>query len=224
MPAAFHPAKTDAPAPIPHRRVALFKALARERKRLSGEAQTALAQGNTFTFVDRTWVTLWYDPDHAVQSECGGMTAFRAITATGDLLWYVAPAGDAPVYHAHCADPHEAIEHATVALGAQIDLNRRWMHIERLARELRSGALHFDITPQDIARAPVAPFVFHMAIYLTRKLAGRDMSGREAALLMKVQPSVGFVIHAAWLRSVATAPHSRMANVRKTPVGFEAIC
>lgn len=224
MSAALALAKTDAPAPIPHRRVALFKTLAGERKHLSGDTRDALARAETFTFVDRTWVTLWYDPDHAVRSDCGGMTAYRAITTTGDLLWYVAPKGDAPVYHAQCADPHEAIEHATVALGAQIDLNRRWSHIERIARDLRSGALAFDISAQDVARAAVAPITLRAAMACIRKLTGRDMSGRHAAMLMKLQPSVGFVIHAAWLRALATAPYAPIAKARKKPVGFEAIC
>ena len=213
-----------APAPAPHRRVTLFKTLAGERKAVQDDEKAALETGEAFNFVDRTWVTLWYDPGHAVRSDCGGMTAFRAITSTGDLLWYVAPEGEAPVYHAHCADPFEAIEHATVALGAQMDLNRRWAHIERLAANLRQGTMRFDVSLEDVRRAATAPIAFRAALSVLRLFGVRHVSGRSVAMLMPVAPKIGFVIHAAWIRSLAGAMARQSKLSRTAPVGFEAIC
>lgn len=217
--------QTYAPAPAPQRPGALFQKLAGERKTLSEGEREAIADASAFIFVDRTWVTLWYDPAHAIRSRCGGMTAYRAITTTGDLLWYVAPEGDAPVYHAQCADPFEAIEHATVALGAQADLNRRWAHIERLARDLRSGAVAFDVTAEDARRVPLRAVLFKTMMAVAGVSGKRAVSGRTAAMMMKVEPSVGFIIHAAWVRSHIAAPgHQGVVVAPRRPVGFEAIC
>ncbi len=218
------PATPLAAAPAPHLRTALFETLASERKTAPREERVKRATGDDFTFVDRTWVTLWYDPQNAVRSDCGGMTAYRAITTTGDLLWYVAPEGEAPVYHAQCADPFEAIEHATVALGAQSDLNRRWAHIERLASDLRQGIIHFDVTLADARLAPICPLGFKAMMASVGLFGATSVSGRTAAMLMRIEPTVGFVIHAAWLRAQGTAPATHVATKRSTPVGFESIC
>ena len=217
--------QTLAPAPVPQRPGALFQILMGERKTLSAGEKEAIADASAFTYVDRTWVTLWYDPAHAIRSKCGGMTAFRAITSTGDLLWYVAPEGDAPVYHAQCADPFEAIEHATVALGAQADLNRRWAHIERLAHGLRSGALKFNVTPEDARRVPMRPTLFKAFMAVVDLFGTRAISGRTAAMMMKVEPSIGFVIHAAWVRAqIADPVQNSVVVAPRKPVGFEAMC
>ena len=154
------------------------------------------------------------------------MTAYRAITTTGDLLWYVAPEGDAPVYHAQCTDPFEAIEHATVALGAQGDLNRRWAHIERLAAGLRCGAIEFDVSVEDARNVPLRAWVFTALMTVLGVFGTRSISGRMAATLMRMQPSVGFVIHAAWLRAQLSTPSgaAEVVVAHRRPVGFEAIC
>ncbi|MEM6374427.1 MAG: hypothetical protein AAF727_16870 [Pseudomonadota bacterium] len=221
MPAA----QTPAPAPALPRPGTLFQKLAGERRTLSDGEKEAIADASAFTFVDRTWVTLWFDPAHAIRSKCGGMTAYRAITTTGDLLWYFAPQGDAPVYHAQCADPFEAIEHATVALGAQADLNCRWAHIERLAAGLRARTMSFDVTREDAARVPIRSTLVR-AITAGMRLFGLPaISGRTAAALMRIDPSVGFVIHAAWVRAQIADPGQKDVVVaRHTPTGFEAIC
>jgi hypothetical protein len=197
--------------------------LAGERPGLDAAQRQSLIEVGAFTFVDRTWVTLWFDPDHAVRSDCGGMTAYRAITTTGDLLWYVAPAGEAPVYHAQCADPYEAIEHATVALGAQDDLNRRWVHIERLAHDLRRGAIHFNVTLDDARMAPICPLGFKAVMASVGLFGARAISGRTAAVLMKVEPNIGHIIHAAWMRAEAV-PTARSTRAKTAPMGFESIC
>ncbi|MEP4248996.1 hypothetical protein [Tateyamaria sp.] len=215
MPAAF------TPAPAPHRRSALFKTLVGERKTQNGTDQGQQPSTDGFTFVDRDWVTLWYDRDHAVRSDCCGMTAYRAITTTGDLLWYVAPEGKAPVYHAQCADPFQAIEHATVALGAQGDLNLRWAFIERLASDLRSGARTLDITLGDVQCSPVAPAGIRMFMACLARLGARHISARYVAMLMKVSPGLGFVLHTAWMRSQTNAASK---NTPIAPADFEAIC
>lgn len=212
---------TPAPAPVPHRRAAMFEVLAGERP----DAQGYDPEADAFVYVDRTWVTLWYDPDHSVRSQCGGMIAYRAITTTGDLLWYVAPAGEAPVYHAQCADPYEAIEHATVALGAQGDLNRRWMHIERVAQDLRAGRARFDVTWADARTAQVAPAGFRALMAVTGVCGAPRLSGRVAAMLMKLDPSMGHIIYAAWLRAQGVEAPTITATQPKAPrAPYAAIC
>jgi|GEM_PF-2996861 len=214
-----------APAPAPQKPGALFQKLIGERKTLSAGEKEVIADASAFIYVDRTWVTLWYDPGHAISSKCGAMTAYRAITTSGDLLWYVAPKGDAPVYHAQCSDPFEAIEHATVALGAQTDLNRRWAHIGRIAQDLRSGALDFDICAEDARNVPLRASPFRSVIALAGLLGDGKISGRMAAALMTIQPSIGFIIHAAWLRAQSEKPAQQGIVVAPhRPRGFEAIC
>lgn len=221
MPAAL------TPAPAPQTRNTLFKALASQRP-MSPEATENAPKlskaSDGFVFVDRTWVTLWYDTGNVVHSQCGGMTAYRAITTTGDLLWYVAPEGKGPVYHAQCADPFQAIEHATVALGAQNDLKSRWVFIECLARELRQGTLAFHITAQDVHNSPVAPLALRALMAGATKMGTARISGRSAAILMRVAPNVGFVLHTAWLRCQTHTVAPRVAAPRAPAVSFEAIC
>ena len=220
MPAAHSPA----PAPAPLRPGYLFHKLASTRKSLSQAETEALVKANTFTYVDRVWVTLWFDPEHMVTSDCGGMTAYRAITSTGDLMWYVAPEGDAPVYHAQCADPFEAMEHAAASVGIQSDISRRWAHIERLAGDLRSGTLDFDVTFEDARHSPACPTGFRAIMASMGLFGARAISGRVAAMLMRVEPGIGFIIHAAWVKShVDTKTRPGILTV-KPPVGFEGIC
>ena len=216
--------RIPAPAHALQRPGALFHKLAGERRMLSKGERDALVENAAFTYVDRTWVMLWYDPGHAIRSNCGGMTAYRAITTTGDLLWFVAPEGDAPVYHAQCADPFEAIEHATVALGAQADLNRRWTHIERLARDLRSRALQFDVTLEDARLAPICPTGFKAVMASVGLFGARSISGRMAAMLMKVEPGVGYIIHAAWMRTQPPVPEAGGHVTPRAPAVFGAAC
>ena len=209
------------PAPAPHHRDALFKTLVGEREDRPDGCSDKQRGVDSFTFVDRDWVTLWYDPEHAVRSHCGGMTAYRAITTTGELLWYIAPEGKAPVYHAQCADPFEAIEHSTVALGAQNDLNLRWAFIERLAQDLRSGAQAFDITLGDVKRSPVAPVALRTLLSCLSRLGIRRVPARLVAALMKIDPSLGFVIHTAWMRS-QTSADGKYRSI--DPVSCKATC
>ena len=58
-----------APAPSPLRSGALFDTLICERKVLTPGEKEVIADAGAIVFVDRTWVTLWLDPSHAIRSK-----------------------------------------------------------------------------------------------------------------------------------------------------------
>ena len=209
-------------APPPCLRESLFETLTAQRTL----GHCASKQGDTstdaFIFVDRTWVTLWYDPRHAIPSTCGSMTAYRAITTTGDLLWYVASENAGPVYHAQCATPAEAILHAKIALGIQGGTNGRMTQIHRLAQELRNGTIAFDVIDDDARGTSRRPIGFRALLALGALFGQRGISGRTAALLMMLDSDMGSIIQSA-ARRTHTAPGVSV-RARRQPVGFEAMC
>ena len=209
-------------APPPCLRGALFETLAAQRTLDVCATGQADAGADAFIFVDRTWVTLWYDPRHAIPSACGSMTAYRAITTTGDLLWYVASENAGPVYHAQCATPAEAILHAKIALGLRGGTNGRMTQIHRLAQDLRNGTISFDVIDDDARGAARRPIAFRALLALGALFGQRGISGRTAALLMRLDPDMGSIIQSAARRTKTTPRVSVQA--RRRPVGFEAIC
>ena len=204
------------------KRSALFKALAAQRACLAEQDQKALATSNTFVFANCNWVSLWFDPGHAVASDFGTMTAYRAITTAGELIWYVVPEAGAPVYHAQCADPVQAMDHAAEVHRGQHALRDEWHLVETIAQDLRSGTQQFDVTLDDARDAPMCPLGFKAVMASVGLFGFKRISGKTAAKLMAVEPQMGFVIHAAWKRA-NTSRIKGMITI-PTPVGYEAIC
>lgn len=190
----------------------LFETLAKERQMLSLIEKEVLAGSGSFVFDNTNWVKLWYDPGYAVASDCGTMTAYRAITADGDLLWFVFGDGKKLGFHATETDPVAAMEEAKAAWAHRKAVRTRWDEVEEVSRDLWRGTQKFDVRIEDAHASPLCTqgiegFMGSVGLGgLTR------ISGRTAAMMMKIEPQVGFVIFEAWQRHLADTPDTGQAE------------
>ncbi len=178
--------------------------LAKQRQYTSLLDKELIAVSDDMVFDKTDWVPLYFDRGNAVTSDCGQVTAYRAVTLKGEHLWMVFTPGKARGYHADCADPFEAIDRARNAWAHRRAVRQDWAAVEATARDLIWGRQRFSVTVADLEASPLCTMGcagFRNAIGLggvTR------IPGWMAAVLMKVEPQMGFVIHAAMTRTRAT--------------------
>lgn len=148
------------------------------------------------------WVTMWIDEGHKVSMDRGTTTAFRGIDTDGQLMWMVRHAEKSHGYHSLLTDPLAAIEQAQDAWAGRRAVRKRWDQVERVAADLIRGRQKFTVSRDDAARSPLC--TVGIDSFMRRMGLGNvhAMSGRTAALLMRVEPQVGFVIDAAHARVV----------------------
>lgn len=180
--------------------------LARQRPMTSLLDKEIIAEGPDLVFDKANWVPLYFDRGHAVPSDCGRMTAFRAVTLNGQFLWMVFAQDKQHGYHAACDDPVEALEQARHSWAHRRAVRQDWDLVERTARDLILGRQRFDVRIEDAQASPLCLLGidgFRRAVGLGRVTR---MPGRVAALLMKIEPQMGFVIHAALQRQARSVP------------------
>jgi len=174
--------------------------LAKRRQLTSLIDKEIIAESADMVFQKTDWVPLYMDRGHVVASGCGRMRAYRSITMKGRFLWMVFTPGKERGYHALANDPIEAMEQAQASWEERRAVRHNWDQIERTARDLIWGRQRFDISIDDLDACPLCTLGiegFRNAIGMGRVTR---MSGRTAALLMKVEPQVGFLISAAMAR------------------------
>ncbi|KNG94284.1 hypothetical protein [Pseudaestuariivita atlantica] len=143
------------------------------------------------------WVPMWVDTGHVVRSDCGTMFAERSITRGGRLIWLVTTEGKSHAYHATAQDPFAAFEQATEARDRRRFVRGQWDVVKRLQRDLMLGRRRFDVLIDDAAASPLC--AVGIQYFMSRIGMGRvrRVSGRVAALMMMIEPQVGFVIYEA---------------------------
>ncbi|MEM6308745.1 MAG: hypothetical protein AAF754_01755 [Pseudomonadota bacterium] len=186
----------------------LFFQLANTRQMMSLMEKDILGAANTFIYDKTDWVKLWFDPDHAVTSDCGTITAYRAITIQGQLLWYVFGAGKSRGYHATCADPFAAMAEAQDVWARRKYIKTEWAFVETLARDLRLGKRKLEVRIEDAHASPLCTLGIEGFMASVGLKGVRKISGRIAGLLMKIEPQLGFVIFQAWQREQAQQAHT----------------
>ncbi len=178
--------------------------LANQRPMTSLMDKDLAAISPDMVFDKSDWVPLYFDRGNAVTSDCGTITAYRAVTLKGESLWMVFTPAKARGYHADCTDPFEAIERAQHAWAHRRAVRQQWATVEATASDLIWGRQRFNVTVADLETSPLCTMGcagFRNAIGLGRVT---KIPGWMAALLMKVEPQLGFVIHAAMERNRAT--------------------
>ncbi len=166
--------------------------------------------------VRENWVRMWVDTGHVVSFDGGRITAFRGICDRGQPMWLVRHKNKKHGYHSLHSDPIDAVEEAQAAWDARRGGRARWNEVERCAADLLRGRRRLTVTMDDAhASALCAPGI---EAFLRRIGLGRvrRVSGRIAALMMKLEPQVGFVILAAMDRAAAEATEASDA-VRDSP-------
>lgn len=177
--------------------------LAQQRRMTSLMDMEIASAGPDMVFTKADWVPLYFDRGHGVTSDCGKITAFRALTLKGHFLWMVFAHDKARGYHASTQDPHDAIDMAKASWAHRRAVRQEWDLVERTARDLMLGRQRFDVRIEDLHASPLC----HLGGEGFRRAIGcgrvNRMPGWLAALAMKIEPQMGFVIHAAIQRNAA---------------------
>lgn len=146
------------------------------------------------------WVPMWVDWGHTVRSDCNTATAVRAISDRAELLWYVRHDTKTHGYHSICQHPFDALEEAMDAWGKRKFVRASWPAVRALARDLLTGRQKLTVTLQDVENSALCTLGvewFRDRLFISHKA---KISGRTAAILMKVEPQLGFVIYEAAVR------------------------
>ncbi len=178
--------------------------LAKQRQMTSLMDQEILSHSTDMVFTKADWVPLYFDRGNKVTSDDGQMSTYRAVTLKGELHWMVFTPKKACGYHAFCSDPFEAMEQAKACWAHRRAVRQDWDQVQRTARDLLTGRQRFDVRMEDAEASPLCTLGiegFRAAIGIKRI---NRMPGWLAALLMKIEPQMGFVIHAAMQRHAAS--------------------
>jgi hypothetical protein len=162
------------------------------------------------------WVRMWVDPEHAVRSDCGQITALRGITWDGQLLWLVHHREKRHGYHSAHTCPFAAINEAEGVWVERRRVRQNWSFVQSLQRDLLLGRRKLEVRVEDAHASALCSFGIEG--FLSRIGFGRvrRASGRTVALMMLLDDQAGFVILAAYEREFGAYPQSP-AEVRKFP-------
>lgn len=161
-----------------------------------------------FEFTTENWIHLWVDHAQQVLSECGTTRAFRGISVDEEPMWLVRHRDKIYGYHSLAKDPVTAIEEAQRAWMHRKEVRRNWAQVEEIARDLAAGRLKFDVHVEDAYASPLCTAGIKAFMKRFRISHVKSITGRRAAMLMRADNQVGFVIHEAWKREMSAQPVS----------------
>lgn len=165
-----------------------------------------LTVSNELVYDYQNWVAAFVDREHKVSFDGGLTTAYRAISISdGVLFWLVTRVDKKFAYHSEKLDPMDAVLDAEAAWIGRKAVRRQWHKVEELARDLLLGRQKFDVRVDDAMRSPLCGMGIREFMRRNRMQNVKQVSGRVAALLMKIDPQVGFAINQAFHRHSATA-------------------
>ncbi|WP_299686928.1 hypothetical protein [uncultured Tateyamaria sp.] len=174
-------------------------------------------QPERFQFDLSHGVQSWYDTEHTARSGFGTLTASRAITMSGVLFWRVCDPNRGLVYQAQAEDPNTAMDMALRAWDAARQLRDAPAALHRLIAELRRGHVDFRVELSDALATPLSIFGFRALLDASGLSDLSRISAQSLLRLIKSEPLVMHVMHAAWARQQA-------APAPDEPVGYEAMC
>lgn len=182
-----------------------------------GAEHAGTDQPKRFQFDLSQGVQSWFDTEHSVRSEFGTLTATRAITVTGDLFWRVDDPERGLVFHAQIDNPYNAMDLALRAWDTARQLRDAPAEMHDLVTRLRRGAVSFRVQLSDATATPLSVFGFRALLEGAGFFDVTSVSAQSVQRLIKKEPLVAYVIHAAWARQQAQPTPDE-------PVGFEAMC
>lgn len=187
--------------------VALRQKLAKDRRMVSLIEREYLTHSPDIVFERENWVSAFVDYGHEVSFDRGRTRVCRAVNVRdGALFWMVRQQGKRLGYHAEGDDPLAAVEQAETAWAGRRAVRQNWAEVEALAADLLTGRRSFRVRVQDAFDSPLCSMGVRGFLASMRMSEDRDVSGRMAAMLMKIESQVGFVIHQAHLRVSAEQP------------------
>lgn len=150
---------------------------------------------DVFPCVHESWITYFLDPANVVSTGCGQLMATRAITTDGQLFWLCESRSQRKLYHSLQCDPLQAIDDATRVWSKRKKIRREWAKVEAFAVSLRCGESVCEVTRKDLENSVLCRLGVEGFLSTFGLSARTSLSGRVAALLMKIEPQVGYVLH-----------------------------
>ena len=187
--------------------LAKARLLAAQNPHIPADADAA----RRFVYNTENWVRMWIDPDHAVTSDCGKVSAYRGVSLKGQLMWMVRHQDRRHGYHSHRQLGDDAIQEAQWAWAERRRVRRRWDDVRAVQRDLLLGRRRLRVTRADAYRSALCPAGIDAFMERIGCRSRDGLNGRLAALLMYVEPQLGFAIfaaheHALAMRSVNADP------------------
>ena len=158
------------------------------------------------------WVRMWVDTGHIVTSDDGTLQAFRGIDFDGTLMWLVRHPNKKHGYHSRLSDPFAAMIEANEAWADRRRVRARWPLVKSIAWDLILGRKSFAVTRADAHQSALCGAGIDAFMTRIGCKNRQALSGRTAAMLMLLDPQLGFVIYAAYEReqsSAALAPRAQ---------------
>lgn len=146
------------------------------------------------------WVRMWVDPRPAHRSDCGQVTVLRGITWEGQPMWLVQHAQKRFGYHAATECPRTAIDVAEKAWAERRRVRAHWPQVRRIARDLMLGRRKLEVRIEDAHASALCTVGIEGFLSRIGMRRWTKVSGRTAAVMMLLEPQVGFVILAAYER------------------------
>lgn len=142
----------------------------------------------------------YVDYDHIVSFDGGETRAYRAVSVSeGTLFWLVRRSGKTKGYYSDCTDPLIAIERAEAAWRNRLLIRKNRDAVDRLARDILLGRRRLRVRLQDAYSSPLCEMGVS-AFFRRMRISGvTEIPGWLAAIFMRIEPQVGFVIHQAHL-------------------------
>ena len=155
------------------------------------------------------WIRAFVDYGHAIQCPNGQATAFKALDASdGAFFWLVRRDGKHHGFHSRAVDPYDAIDEAHAAWQRRRQVRQDWAFVERLMRDALLGRNQFKVRVEDAHSSPLCGMGIDAFLTRMRLEHVREISGRMAAILMWIDPQVGFVLYEAHRRSTREVDRS----------------
>lgn len=170
-----------------------------------------------FSRVD--WVPAWEDRSHVVSSEDDGLTATRAITSEGRLIWLVRNTSFRRAFHARSANAPGAFDEARCAWQRRAEFRNHKAEVRRIVRELRFLRVRHDVTVDDAYASPLCEEGVDGFLRTLRLSHYRRFPGWLIAWLSVFDRQVGFVLYEARKRHEAAAGHKRVMEMNRAPDG-----
>lgn len=184
----------------------LRRKLAMQRQMTALLDHKIVAASDDIVLEREDWVEAFVDYGHCFSFDGGKITAFRAIAVhDGSLFWLVRKNGKAKGYHSDRTDPLGAVEQAEAAWQGRKRVRRDWSAVEALARDLLLGRRALRVRIEDAHASALCTMGVTAFMRQMRISHIQEISGRLAAILMWIDPQVGFVIHQAHLRETQNA-------------------
>ncbi|MEM7642225.1 MAG: hypothetical protein AAF366_06815 [Pseudomonadota bacterium] len=154
-----------------------------------------------FDFSD--WVSAWVDPQNRATNPSGTVTACRAISMSGRLLWLVRKSGLRRAYHSREMDAEAAIADAENAWQRREDQKIFKPQVRTIVSDLRWLRTRHRVLIDDAYQSPLCNEGIDSFLDTLRISGFRSYPGWLVGWLFAIDRQVGFVLWEAHLRVIA---------------------